>query len=123
MRRIEALPWASPFAGRRLLRGLLRQAGYEVGRLPVATRMKRMGLAALYRRPTTSPPTPGHQIDPYRFKKLAVTCPTQVWARDITYGPRARGFVSLVAVIDWCSRKVLAWRLSLTLETGPCVAT
>ena len=93
----------------------------RVGRLHVATLMKRMGIAALYRRPATSHPTPGHQIYPYLLRKLAVTRPNQVWAMDITYVPMARGFVYLVAVVDWFSRKVLAWRLSITLETGPCL--
>lgn len=123
MRRIDALPLDYPFAGSRMLRGVLRQEGYEVGRLHVATLMKRMGLAALYRRPTTSHPTPGHQIDPYLLRKLAVTRPNHVWAMDITYVPLARGFVYLVAVLAWFSRKVLAGRLSMTLETGPCVET
>ena len=121
MRRLDALHLEYPFAGSRMLRGLLRQEGYEVGRLHVATLMKRMGIAALYRRPATSHPTPGHQIYPYLLRKLAVTRPNHVWAMDITYVPMARGFVYLVAVLDWFSRKVLAWRLSITLETGPCV--
>ncbi len=93
-----------------------------MGRLHVATLMKRMEIAALYRRPTTSHPTPGHPIYPYLLRKLAVTRPNHVWAMDITYVPMARGFVYLVAVLDWFSRRVLAWRLSITLETGPCVA-
>ncbi len=121
MRRIDALHLEYPFAGSRMLRGLLRQEGHVVGRLHVATLMKRMGIVALYRRPTTSHPTPGHQIYPYLLRKLAVTRPNHVWAMDITYVPMARGFVYLVAVLDWFSHKVLAWRLSLTLETGPCV--
>ena len=121
MRRIDALHLDYPFAGSRMLRDLLRQEGHEVGRLHVATLMKRMGIAALYRRPATSHPTPGHQIYPYLLRKLAVTRPNQVWAMDITYVPMARGFVYLVAVVDWFSRKVLAWRLSITLETEPCV--
>ena len=121
MHRIDALHVDYPFAGSRMLLGLLRQEGHEVGRLHVATLMKRMGIAALYRRPTTSHPTPGHQIYPYLLRKLAITRPNQVWAMDITYVPMARGFVYLVVVLDWFSRKVLAWRLSITLETGPCV--
>jgi putative transposase len=121
MRRMDALHLDYPFAGSRMLRGLLRQEGYEGGRLHVATLMKRMGIAALYRRPATSHPTPGHQIYPYLLRKVAVTKPNHVWAMDITYVPMARGFVYLVAVVDWFSRKVLAWRLSITLETGPCV--
>ena len=121
MRQLDALHLEYPFAGSRMLRGLLRQDGYGVGRLHVATLMKRMGIVALYRRPTTSHPTPGHQIYPYRLRHLAVTRPNHVWAMDITYVPMARGFVYLVAVVDWFSRKVLAWRLSITLETEPCV--
>ena len=121
MRQLDALHVEYPFAGSRMLRDLLRQEGHEVGRLHVATLMKRMGIAALSRRPATSHPTPGHQIYPYLLRKLAVTRPNQVWAMDITYVPMARGFVYLVAVVDWFSRKVLAWRLSMTLETGPCL--
>ena len=121
MRQLDALHVEYPFAGSRMLRALLRQEGHEVGRRHVATLMKRMGIAALYRRPATSHPTPGHQIYPYLLRKLAVTRPNQVWAMDITYVPMARGFVYLVAVVDWFSRKVLAWRLSITLETEPCL--
>ena len=83
--------------------------------------MKRMGIQALYRRPNTSKPAPGHKVFPYLLRKLAVTRPNQVWAMDITYIPMARGFVYLAAILDWFSRKVLAWRLSTTLETGPCI--
>jgi len=121
MRRIDELHLDYPFAGSRMLKGLLRQEGFEVGRLHVATLMKRMGIQALYRRPNTSKPAPGHKIYPYLLRKLAVTRPNQVWAMDITYIPMARGFVYLVAVVDWFSRKVLAWRLSVTLETEPCL--
>ncbi len=121
MRRIDELHLDYPFAGSRMLKDLLRQEGFEVGRLHVATLMKRMGIQALYRRPNTSKPAPGHKIYPYLLRKLAVTRPNQVWAMDITYVPMARGFVYLVAVVDWFSRKVLAWRLSVTLETEPCL--
>ena len=121
MRRLDALHLDYPFAGSRLLVGLLRQDGQRVGRRHVATLMKRMGTVALYRRPTTSHPTPGQQIYPYLLRQLMITRPNHVWAMDITYVPMARGFVSLVVVLDWFSRKVLAWRLSITLETGPCL--
>ena len=121
MRRIDALHLEYPFAGSRMLRGLLRQDGHVVGRRHVATLMKRMGIVALYRRPTTSRPPPGQQIYPYLLRQLMITRPNHVWAMDITYVPMARGFVYLVVVLDWFSRKVLAWRLSITLETGPCV--
>ncbi len=83
--------------------------------------MKKMAIEALYRRPNTSKPAPGHKIYPYLLRKLAVTRPNQVWATDITYIPMARGFVYLVAIVDWFSRKVLAWRLSITLAADFCV--
>ena len=121
MRRIDELHMEYPFAGSRMMKGLLRQEGFAAGRLHVATCMKIMGIEALYRRPHTSKPAPGHKIYPYLLRKLAVTRPNQVWATDITYIPMARGFVYLVAVLDWFSRKVLAWRLSVTLETAPCL--
>ncbi len=121
MRRIDELHMDYPFAGSRMLKGLLRQEGFETGRLHVSTLMKRMGIEAIYRRPNTSKPAPGHKVYPYLLRGLAVTRPNQVWAMDITYVPMARGFVYLVAVIDWFSRKVLAWRLSITLETAFCI--
>jgi putative transposase len=121
MRRIDELHMDYPFAGSRMMKGLLRQEGFTAGRLHVATLMRTMGIEALYRRPNTSKPAPGHKVYPYLLRKLAVTRSNQVWAMDITYIPMARGFVYLVAVVDWFSRKVLAWRLSVTLETGPCL--
>ena len=121
MRRIDGLHMDYPFAGSRMMKSLLRQEGFTAGRLHVATCMKRMGIEALYRRPNTSKPAPGHKVYPYLLRKLAVTRPNHVWAMDITYIPMARGFVYLVAVLDWFSRKVLAWRLSTTLETEPCI--
>ena len=107
--------------GSRMLKGLLRAEEHEVGRLHVSTLMKKMAIEALYRRPNTSKPAPGHKIYPYLLRKLAVTRPNQVWATDITYVPMARGFVYLVAIVDWFSRKVLAWRLSITLSADFCV--
>src|SRR5471030_2712430 len=121
MRRIDELHLSFPFAGSRMLRDLLAGEGFAVGRLHVATLMKRMGIEALYRRPSTSKPAPGHKIYPYLLRKLAVTRPDQVWAMDITYIPMARGFVYLAAVVDWFSRRVLAWRLSITMEADFCV--
>lgn len=121
MRRIDELHMDYPFAGSRMMKGLLRQEGFTAGRLHVATCMKTMGIEALYRKPNTSTPAPGHKIYPYLLRKLAITRPNQVWAMDITYIPMARGFVYLVAVLDWFSRKVLAWRLSVSLETAPCL--
>jgi putative transposase len=116
MRRIDQLHLEYPFAGSRMLKGLLQAEGHDVGRLHVSTLMKTMAIEALYRRPNTSEPAPGHKIYPYLLRKLAVTRPNQVWAMDITCVPMARGFVYLAAVIDWFSRKVLAWRLSITLS-------
>ena len=100
---------------------MLRAEGREVGRRHASTLMKKMGVEAIYRRPNTSKPAPGHKIYPYLLRNLAITRPNQVWASDITYVPMARGFVYLVAIVDWFSRKVLAWRLSITLSADFCV--
>jgi putative transposase len=121
MRRIDQLHLDYPFAGSRMLRDLLRGEGIEIGRQRVATMMKRMGIAALYRRPNTSQPAPGHKIYPYLLRSAAVERPNQAWAMDITYIPMSRGFVYLAAVVDWFSRRVLAWRLSITMETAFCL--
>jgi putative transposase len=121
MRRIDELHLLYPFAGSRMLRDLLRQEGVSIGRLHVATLMKRMRIEAIYRRPNTSRPVPGHKIYPYLLRKLAVTRPNQVWATDITYVPMARGFVYLVAIVDWFTRRVLAWRVSISLDTRFCI--
>ena len=121
MRRMDELHLDFPFAGSRMLRDLLGGEGFKVGRRHVATLMKRMGIEAIYRKPNTSKPAPGHKIYPYLLRKLPVTRPNQVWAMDITYVPMARGFVYLAAVIDWFSRRVLSWRLSITMEAGFCV--
>ena len=108
MRRIDRLHLDYPFAGSRMLQGLLLGEGHKVGRLHVSTLMKRMGIEAIYRRPNTSKPAPGHKIYPYLLRKLAVIRPNQAWAMDITYIPMAKGFVYLVAVVDWFSRRVLS---------------
>ena len=121
MRRIDELHLEHPFAGARMLRDLLRQEGRRVGRKHVATLMARMGIEALYRKPNTSRRAPQHAVYPYLLRNLAVTAPNQVWAMDITYLPMAHGFVYLAAVMDWYSRKVLAWRVSITLDTAFCV--
>ena len=104
MRRIDEPHLDYPFAGSRMLQGLLLAEGHKTGHLHVATLMKRMGITAIYRRPNTSKPEPGHKIFPYLLRKMAVTAANQVWAMDITYIPMARGFVYLAAVIDWFSR-------------------
>lgn len=121
MRRIDELHLDYPFAGSRMLQGLLLAEGHKTGRLHVTTLMKRMGITAIYRRPNTSKPEPGHKIFPYLLRKLPVTGANQVWAMDITYIPMARGFVYLAAVMDWFSRKVLAWRLSITMDRTFCI--
>ena len=121
MRRIDQLHLDYPFAGSRMLQSFLVREGFRIGRLHVRTLMKRMGIEAIYRRPHTSKPAPGHKIYPYLLRHLVVDRPNQVWAMDITYIPMARGFVYLAAVVDWFSRKVLAWRISITLDTAFCL--
>jgi putative transposase len=121
MRRLDRLHLEFPFAGSRMLRGLLVAEGCKIGRRQ--TLMQRMGIEALYRRPRTTKPEPGHKIYPYLLRDMAVTRPNQVWAMDITYIPMARGFVYLAVVLDWFSRRVLSWRLSITMEATFCVET
>src|SRR4051794_24510921 len=121
LRRSWRLHLEHPFAGSRMLRDLLRGEGVAIGRDLVATLMRRMGIEALYRRPGTSAPAPGHKVYPYLLRGLKVEQPNHVWAMDITYIPMARGFVYLAAVVDWFSRRVLAWRLSITLEVEFCL--
>jgi putative transposase len=121
MRRIDELHLDYPFAGSRMLRSMLTNEGIPIGRTHVRTLMRQMGVEALYRRPRTSKPGPGHKVYPYLLRDLAVIRPNQVWAADITYIPMARGFVYLVVVLDWFSRRVLSWRVSITMETEFCV--
>jgi putative transposase len=121
MRRIDELHLELPFAGSRMLRDLLRQEGIEVGRKHVATLMRKMGIEALYRKPNTSRRHPEHPVYPYLLRGLQITQPNQVWAMDITYIPMRKGFGYLAAVVDWHSRKVLAHRVSITMETDFCI--
>jgi putative transposase len=121
MRRLDELHLNYPFAGSRMLRGLLWQQGLKVGRRHIKTLMKRMGIEAIYRKPNTSKPAPGHRIYPYLLRGLAITRPNQVWAMDLTYIPMARGFIYLAAVVDWFSRRILAWKLSITMEASFCI--
>jgi putative transposase len=121
MRRMDELHLEFPFAGSRMLRDLLNQDGIKIGRRRVTTLMKRMGIEAIYRKPNTSKPAPGHKIYPYLLRGMVVDTPDKVWAMDITYVPMACGFVYLAAVVDWFSRRVLAWRLSITMEAGFCI--
>ena len=121
MRRIDELHLNYPFAGSRMMAALLANQGVDVGRRHVRTLMKKMGIEAIYRKPNTSKPAAGHKVYPYLLRKLKVERPNQVWATDITYIPMAKGFVYLTAVVDWFTRRVLTWRLSITMEAEFCV--
>jgi hypothetical protein len=118
MRRIDELHLNYPFAGSRMLRDLLSQQGLEVGRRHVRTLMRRMGIEAIYRRPNTSRPAPGHHIYPYLLRGMAVTRPNQAWAMDITYIPMARGFVYLAAV--HCTARALLGSAGAGYWSGCC---
>jgi putative transposase len=121
MRRIDELHLECPFAGSRMLRDMLRRDGVEVGRKHVVTLMRKLDIAALYQKPNTSRRHPEHPVFPYLLRQLTITRSNHVWAADITYIPMARGFVYLVAVIDWATRRVLAWRLSNSLAADFCI--
>jgi putative transposase len=123
MRLIDKLHLDYPFAGSRMLRDLLNLRGIRVGRRRVGRLMRLMGIEALYRKPNTSRKHPEHKIYPYLLRHLTIERPNQVWAMDITYIPMARGFVYLAAVIDWYSRKVLSWRVSITMDVQFCLDT
>jgi putative transposase len=121
MRRLDEVHMVHPFAGSRMLRDILRREGHTIGRKRVSTLMARMGIEALYRKPTTSQRHSAHRVYPYLLRNLAIERRNHVWAADITYIPMKRGMVYLFAVMDWSSRKVLTWRLSNTLTTDFCV--
>src|SRR5258707_7851069 len=123
MRRLDRLHLEFPFAGSRMLRGLLAAEGCKIGRRHVKTLMRRMGIEALYRRPRTTRPEPGHKIHPYLLRGMEITRPNQVLAMDITYIPMAHGFVYLAVGLDWATRRVLSWRLSIPQEAAFCVET
>ncbi len=112
---------ATPFYGARRMAVWLNKQDYKVNRKRVLRLMRIMRLHAIYRHPRTSKPVPGHKIYPYLLSNMKITRPNQVWAADITYIPMARGFLCLVAIIDWYSRYVLSWRLSNTMDAGFCV--
>ena len=116
MRRIDELHLEHPFMGARMLRDQLRREGSQVGRKHVGTLMRRMGIEALAPQPGTSKREPGHKVYPYLLRYLAITHSNQVWALDTTYIPMAKGYVYLIAVVDWASRKVLAAKITMTLE-------
>ncbi len=121
MKLIDRQYLATPFYGARKIAAWLKSQGHRVNRKRVRRLMQLMGLKAVYRRPRTSKLAPGHKIYPYLLGGLKITRPNQVWAADITYIPMARGFLYLVAIIDWYSRYVLSWRLSNTLDAGFCI--
>src|SRR5271165_5083060 len=121
MRRIDELYLASPFYGSGRMVAVLRREGLVVNRKRVRRLMRLMGLEAIYQKPNTSQGHPDHKVYPYLLRGLSIDRPNQVWCADITYIPMARGFVYLVAVMDWFSRRVLSWRLSITMEADFCV--
>jgi len=121
MKLIDRQYLATPFYGARKIAAWLKSQGHRVNRKRVRRLMQLMGLKAIYRRPRTSQPAPGNKIYPYLLSGMKIRQPNQVWAADITYIPMARGFLYLVAIIDWYSRYVLSWRLSNTLDAGFCV--
>ena len=121
MRRIDEMHLKRPFYGSRRIRDWLQDEGFAVNRKRVQRLMRQMGITALYPKANTSRPGKAHKIYPYLLKGLAIDCPNQVWATDICYVPMARGFVYEVAIMDWYSRKVLAWRVSNTMDADFCV--
>ena len=121
MRRMDELHLASPFYGSRRMTAVLRREGWLVNRKRVQRLMRVMGLEAIYQEPNTSRSHPAHKVYRYLLRGLSIDRPNQVWCADITYIPMAKGFVYLVVVMDWFSRRVLAWRLSITLEAEFCV--
>ena len=121
MRRMDELYLAYPFYGSRRMAAVLRREGYAVNRKRVRRLVRVMGIEAIYQKPNTSQQHPAHKVYPYLLRGLTIDRPNQVWCADITYIPMAKGFVYLVAVMDWFSRRVLAWRVSITMETDFCV--
>ena len=121
MKLIDQQYLTTPFYGSRRMRVWLGRQGHSTNRKRVRRLMRTMGLQAIYRRPRTSKPGPGHKVYPYLLGGMEITRPNQVWAADITYIPMAKGFLYLVAIMDWHSRCVLAWRLSNTLDADFCV--
>jgi putative transposase len=121
MRRIDELHLNFPFAGARMLRDMLKLEGFEVGRKHVRTLMDKVGIRAVYRKRKTSAPHPEHEIYPYLLRNLTIDRSNHVWAADLTYIPMKRGFVYLVAIIDWATRKVLAHRVAISMTADFCV--
>ena len=121
MHRTYTLHMGFRFAGSRILLGLLVQEGFKAVRLHVTTLMNRMGIEALYRKPNTLKLAPGHKIYPYLLRNLPISRPNQVWAMDITHIPMTRGFTTPAVVLDWFTRAVLSWRISITLKADFCI--
>ncbi len=122
MRLIDAQFLETPWYGSRQMASHLRREGYKVGRKRIRRLMAKMGLVPIYQRPRTTVPHPEHRIYPYLLREVAITRPNQVWCADITYIPMRRGFLYLVAVMDWATRKVLSWRVSNTMDVEFCIA-
>jgi putative transposase len=122
MRRLDELFTRWPFLGSRRMTAMLRAEGSAINRKRVRRLMRRMGIAALGPKRRTSKPGPGHAIYPYLLRDVTVERPNQAWAADITFLPLGRGFLDLVAVMDWASRAVLSWRLSNTMDVSFCVS-
>jgi putative transposase len=120
MQLVDEIHLKHPYMGSRSIQDQLQGKGYKVGREHVSTLMRKMGIAALYQKPRLSKPHPDHKVYPYRLRGLEITRANHVWSADITYLPMARGFCYLMAIMDWASRKVLAWRLSNTLDASFC---
>ncbi len=121
MRIIDEQYLETPFYGSRSMRNHIRRLGWTINRKPIQRLMRLMGLQALYPKPRTTKPHPQHKIYPYLLRGLKINCPDQVWAADITYVPMSRGFMYLVAIMDWHSRKVLSWRVSNSMDADFCV--
>jgi putative transposase len=122
MRRLDELFTTWPFLGSRRMAAMLRAEGRRINRKRVQRLMRQMGIAALGPKPRTTNPAPGHKIFPYLLRGMVIDRPNQVWAADITYLPIGRGFLYLVAIMDWASRAVLAWRLSNSMDVSFCVS-
>jgi len=120
MRLIDEIHLKYPFYGSRRIRNELRDLGHDVGRGHISTLMKKMGIRALYQKPRLSAPHPDHKVSPYLLRGVEISRANHCWAADITYLPMAKGFCYLVAIMDWASRRVLAWRLSNTLDASFC---
>jgi putative transposase len=121
MRKIDELYLQNPSSGSRTISRQLERQGIIVNRKKVQRLMRLMGIEAVYPKPRTSRPHPEHKVYPYLLRGLTINRPNQVWATDITFLPMAKGFMFLVAIMDWHSRKILSWRISNTLETAFCI--